>query len=313
VASLVWGGVTLASPAAATTIEACDTTVDDRPVVLTVHGLSGEPDDFTKEGPNGTMNQAIESISQVNRVRAFDYHGFSLKWVTDEHLGAALANQIDCLSDASLQAGGNGKIVVANSLGGLVLRQALNQNAAVHTSPDKLGLAIMIGSPNQGTWAAVLGKAIYRECSGTFPFQRCRPSPAARALVPPSSELDELPQMPETVPLRAIALDIVIGRAHFGDMVVSVDSATAESTTQYPGDGMFVIRCASLHSLCTHNALLRNAQVQTKVTQAFAEYVLSLPEAEPTPTCEPNPEPSEPEGAIGGVGVGVGSTETPCP
>jgi hypothetical protein len=293
VVSLIVGGIALATPVAAEPID-CNATVDARPVVLEIHGLDGKPENFTDDrGPNGTMDAAIRSITGVNVVDPFDYEDFNLKWVTDEHLGQALANKINCLSDASREAGGDGRIVVvANSLGGQVLRQALNQDASVHTSPDKVGLAIMIGSPNLGTRMAILGKAIYRECSGTFPFMRCWPSPAAKALVPGSPELQALPPLPSTVSQRAIASDIVIGNAHFGDTVVSVGSATAEYTTQHPGDGRFVLRCRSAFDLCTHGELLRNPRVQDSVVQGIGEYAASLDEPTPTPESSGSPSPA---------------------
>lgn len=301
--SLTVGSVVAAQPVQAQTIERCGTTIDARPVVVAVHGLDGEPDDFKKTGMNGSMNQAIESINGAKLVAPFDYHDYNLKWVTNEHLGAALAAQINCLSDASIEAGGNGKIALVDmSLGGLVLREALNQNAPVHTSASKIGLAVAIGVPNEGADIARFGGLRYRECTGSFPFVRCTTAEAVRALVPGTRELQELPPMPTTVPLRAIAVDITAGRRQFGDLVVPEWSAIAEYTTQYPGDGRFVVQCAPHRMFadnCTHPNLLKNAQVQLLVKQALGEYLLSLseelPSGDPGDDSSPSPAPSSTE------------------
>lgn len=320
-ASLVLGGVALASPTAAAPIKRCNTTVDARPVVLAVHGLAGFPSDFGKDGEKNTMNVAIDSVSRVKRVDAFDYHDYAKKWVTDEHLGAALAKQINCLSAASREAGGNGKIaVVSNSLGSLVLRQALNQSAPTHTSPSKVGLAVMIGSPHKGTYAAVAGLVIYWDCKG----QICQPSAAVKALIPPSRRLALLPPLPRTVPQRAIATDIIKGSVHLGDTIVSVSSATAEYTTRYRGDGKVVINCTPSQTVpCMHGNLLKNAKVQEAVVRSLNEYAprpAATPTPSPTPTptptstCTPAPSPTPSEEANGGTGGGptVTPSEPAC-
>lgn len=332
VASLVLGGIALAGPTAAAPIERCGgSLVDARPIVLTVHGLAGKPADFGEPDEKNTMNKAIESIGRVNRVKPFDYHSYAKKWVTDSHLGAELAKKINCLSNASREAGGNGKIaVVSNSLGSLVLRQALNQRAAVHTSPGKVGLAVMIGSPHKGTYAAVAGMVIYWDCSGG----RCRPSSAVKALIPNSPQLRALPPLPTTVPQRAIATDVVKGVVHLGDGVVPVSSATAEYTTRYRGDGRIVIKCTpSQIRPCSHGELLKNAKVQAGVVAALNEYAprpasTTTPSAttpasptptstttSPSPTCTASATPTPSEEAIGGMGGGPIATpsESTCP
>ena len=222
-------------------------------------------------------------------------------------------------------------------MGGLALREALNQVNPIHATPDKIGLAILIGTPHLGSpFAGEAAGSWYTRCSDFG----CMRSEAARAMKIGSRQLADLPHMPGSIPLRAIAGDIVTtapswggtSQTHHGDYVVSVASATDEYTTRYPGDGKFVVECQPPVSIgvlfgwipigapCEHGRLLRNAQVQTKVIQALGEYVNSLPDHEPTPTptppspggCEqPTPSVAPSEEAIGGVGGG--SSGTPCP
>lgn len=335
------GGLNLfTGTATANAISRCDATIDERPTVLSVHGLNGDPRSWGDAADKKSMRYAIGTISKVNPITAFDYESNNLKWVTNKAIGPALASRINCLSAASLEAGGNGKIViVAHSMGGLALREALNQTAAVHTSPNKIGLAITIGTPHLGSPLAGEAAAYwYTRCNGFG----CMQSEAARAMKVGSPQLAALPRMPSTVPLRAIAGDIVTTapgwggttQTHHGDYVVSVASAIDEYTTQYPGDGKFTIECQPpvsigvffgwipLGSPCEHGRLLRNAQVQTKVVQALGEYVLSQPDPTPTPSptsstpgsgnCEqPTASATPTEEAIGGVGAGPSAT--PCP
>lgn len=329
--------------AIATEVEACATTVDERPVVLFVHGMDGSPNSFGESNDSNSMRASVELVSKVRVVEPFNYSDNNLKWATNENIGPALARQINCLSAASLEAGGNGKIIiVAHSMGGLALREALNQNVTTHTSPDKIGLAITIGTPHLGSrLAGEVAGYWYTRCNGF----NCVQSEAARAMKVGSSQLASLPRMPNSIPLRAIAGDIVTTapswggttQTRHGDYVVSVASAIDQHTTAYPGDGAFTIECRPVVSIgvlfgwipigapCEHGALLRNTQVQTKVVQALGEYVNSLPDPEPTPSpsvptptpspgggCnQPTPSATPSEEVIGGVGGGPSAA--PCP
>lgn len=320
-------GMLVMIPTTATAVTDCGgNQIDDRPVVVTVHGFNGGEQAFSEQGPFGSMNQSIELLRRKFKlVKAFDYGAYNNQWVTNPHIGQALAQYINCLSAASVRAGGDGKVVtVAHSMGGLALREALNRANQHYVEPWKIGLAIDIGTPHRGSPLANVCR-VYGEhpCTG----------PAATAMIPSSTELNALPSMPRTVPLRAIA-GRVIGYNNDGrsDYVVTVNSATAEYTTRYAGDGRHVVSCYQLWPWqmpsCNHLDQLRDVGIQANVVSALAEYSRSSrpvpPTPSPTPTCTsssvpvPSPTetdpsasatPSEPEDAIGGVGGGP--TETP--
>jgi pimeloyl-ACP methyl ester carboxylesterase len=318
--ALVFGGFLASdSEATADTIAACGTTVDERSVVISVHGFNGDPEVWEAKGSARSMNDSIEMVDGVVLAAGFNYQPYNTKWVTDPNIGKALAVQIKCLSAASLRAGGDGRvIVIAHSMGGLAVREAMK-----YLDPKIVGLVITIGTPHQG---APIAKWCNPTGCGWI-------APAVAAMRPGSPQLRQLPLMPRTVPLRAIAGDVVqtlylwgrkVGEIHYGDRIVSVGSATAQYTTAYPGDGRFVIKCAPtktfrgipLEASCDHGSQLRDAAVQANVRQALDEYVGSLPTApSPTPTsgCSSSPvvTPSEPEGADGGMGT-VPSSEPAC-
>ena len=313
------GGVIVASPlASAASVERCDTTVDQRPVVLTVHGFKGDPSTFSDLGPSGSMDDSIRSISRVNLVPAFNYQAYNTQWVTDEHIGKALAEQINCLSSASKEAGGDGKVIVlAHSMGGLALREALNQTNPVYVKPEKVGLAIMMGTPHQGSDFGYFGGSINLclPSTGSLGFN-CMRSPAIRAMRPGSSELKALPKLPDSVPLRAIAGNVSRSERYGTDSVVTVDSATDEYTTDYPGDGRVVINCSRVWPpwatrWCEHKNLPKDTQVQTSVIQALGEYLNDRPDPSPSPTCTPtaSPTPTPSGGEIGGTGNTGGAGE----
>lgn len=297
------GGVIAVMPtAAATSIKRCNTTVDSRPVVLPVHGFMGNPSVWSEASASGSMTTSIKVVKGVKQVDAFDYKAYNTKWVTDRHIGQALAAQINCLAKASKEAGGNGKvIVVAHSMGGLALREALNQRATVHTSPSKIALAIMIGTPHLGTPVANWCKP--GVCSTVLP--------AASAMRPGSPQLRALPRMPSTVPLRVIVGRITNSKGvGNNDGIVPVKSASDEYTTKYAGDGSFEQTCLLVRITqkpsCHHENLLKDAGVQARVIQALNEYVKSLPKpVTPSPTLS-SASPTSPAPASSPV-------ETPTP
>lgn len=332
---VVTTGIVVIDSASATPIDRCGETIDSRPVVLSVHGFAGRPGAWEEGARSRSMNDSVKMVSGVKLVAAFDYQAYNTKWVTDSHIGPALAERINCLSDASKEAGGDGRVIVlAHSMGGLALREALNQSNPIHVKPEKIGLAIMMGTPHNGSDASYFG-GVVNLClpsSGSVGYG-CMTSPAIRAMRPGSRELAELPKLPASVALRSIAGDVVVSQyvwgykvaeRHYGDKVVKVASATAQYTTAFPGDGKFTFECEAdvafgfpLGTSCDHAELLKNGQVQASVIQALGEYVNSLPDPEPTPTpsstsgCEqPAPSVTPSEEAIGGVGGGPSAT--PC-
>jgi predicted alpha/beta hydrolase family esterase len=91
--------------------------------VLLVHGYNSGPQTW-----NADTRSTYASVSGVC-IDVFDYKNWSTHWVTDSHIGPALAMRIDELASASSSGGGSGKvIIVAHSMGGLATRCALAES-----------------------------------------------------------------------------------------------------------------------------------------------------------------------------------------
>jgi triacylglycerol lipase len=271
--------------------------------VLFVHGLDSSPSDFTRYGdPN--LASALTSLPGVS-ASYFDYHAYSSDWVTNPHIGPALADDIACLADTSKAHGGSGRvIVVAYSMGGLALREAASQTVAGTSVASRIGLAVTIATPNTGSWidgvarsaidgvarsaidgrsahapgaaleqlvAAQIESLVRQVCAAQGDdsdvlsglIEVCgelgsADSPAGRALVPGSAQLDALAPLPVSVPLFAVAGDIQVTTpavdvgpmsitvsipAAIGDLLVKPDSALAETGHEGPFSGRYTDRC----------------------------------------------------------------------
>ena len=171
-------------------------------------------------------------------VYTFDYHDWSARWVTDTHLGPALADALFCLHGRT----GERAIVVGHSMGGLITRHALAQTRNGRPVADDVSRAITFGTPGTGSLlAAVLGgtadvgavaspqtlgvlRALLAGCgavtstvmdAGTVcdllpSFVAAADSQAGRALRMGSGELKALPAWPKGFPVTALA-----GQANF--------------------------------------------------------------------------------------------------
>jgi pimeloyl-ACP methyl ester carboxylesterase len=246
--------------------------------VLFVHGWN--------EGPGvwQAMQDALRPLNGHAYVAdGFDYqnvdgHDYSRTWVSDDHIGAALADRIVCLANASKAKGGIGKvIVVAHSMGGLALRFAATRTAQAATVQADLGLVVTIGTPNTGSWISsggagfvgavspgvslalsLLGYACSLPGSSAASTYLCAlyqdRASAAVAMQIGSPELAEskLPELPPSIPLLAIAGRIdgihlgafdVYPLDGLGDGVVSVESATVNQNVTSDGGGKFVRTC----------------------------------------------------------------------
>lgn len=129
--------------------------------VLMVHGWTGNSahlsnplGNFSRAADLGTIGEMITPSSRTvvgilqylgnTDVYTFDYHDASAQWVTSDRIAAPLAESIRCLAQNS----GQKVIVVAHSMGGLAIRQALAQD------PDllrDLSQVITFGTPNTGS------------------------------------------------------------------------------------------------------------------------------------------------------------------
>lgn len=182
-------------------------------------------------------------------VFTFDYQEHAARWVTDENIGRALGQAINCLHDNS----GQKVIVVGHSMGGLATRQAFSE---VDGLDGKVSQVITFGTPNTGSviaavasaaitgatyipgltgrgvallraWLAHCGKVRSQDmlepdllCSNLLPpALTAFDSEAAKALRSWSTELEVLADWPEDVPVHALSGDTrfdVIGTGLFG-------------------------------------------------------------------------------------------------
>jgi pimeloyl-ACP methyl ester carboxylesterase len=284
--------------------------------VLLVHGF------FSSEA---TWNQGrpsmIRTLGQVRGlyVRTFDYSRVNTRWVTDPDIGPALADRIACLAAASRQAGGPGKVViVAHSMGGLATRYAASLASGGRRIGSLLGLVVTVGTPHLGSFLMAelshpglyagehtLGFLIQAYCgaadvasSGAMPddvrmlcdLLAAGNSPAAFAMTPGSRKLRELPPMPSTVPVRAIADSI--DRVAFGingyplrtelskvgDLVVKEASATAQHSAPGAGGGTANVHCDNLvlpgrMPDCWHMQETSNPLVKQFVVASIKQYL----------------------------------------
>lgn len=259
--------------------------------VIFVHGWTGraahgvEPTgafshlmDLSTDPYNQTPGERslIGQIQSLGGTAAFtfDYHNQSARWVTDSHLGPALAEAIDCLYAAT----GERVIVVAHSMGGLLARHALTQAPGHQERLQKVSRVVTLGTPQSGSFVAALiageieeRSAVLRVllagcgelataslttgtvCDWLPGFVRAFDSEAGRGLRAGSAELRALPPWPSAVPLHAVGSDATFAvpertgwfglrwkttEVPVGDLIVDSPSATAGSMTQKLG------RCA---------------------------------------------------------------------
>jgi len=261
--------------------ELCRTDLGDSTPVVLVHGLN------SNIGVWDSMMSSLAEIDDLKPVK-FDYQAVNNEWVTHEDIGPKLARYIDCLAQVSLEGGGKGKVIVlAHSMGGLATRYAVNETVDDRLVADEVGLVITIGTPHWGSDMAKLCESL-----GLMP--QCRGS-APLALRPDSSELANLPEFPDSIPVRAIAGDVTLRDQLFetefaldlnSDVVVKVDSATAFSSDTTVGDGESVFECdgkytrflgfiTGIEAACEHTTMLSTDYIQEDVIVSIEEYLVS--------------------------------------
>ncbi|MFD0070926.1 LppP/LprE family lipoprotein [Streptomyces sp. NPDC127166] len=250
--------------------------------VLFVHGIAAGADTWNgpeagytadkaqKAGEAGKPKQQAKGyfpvrVAKLARVTAwtYDYSAAQPEWVTDNRIGPALADAINCLARTT----GHKVVVVGHSMGGLATKYAASrsdgrshgktwQNIAevITIATPTLGsksimllqaLPDFIGRINKPTGLAF--EAVYSFCAGyglTHDDNICSvlsalKAPQGRALRYRSHEISKLPPWPRELPVRAIAGDIryVLPKEPFdvgpppeadlGDIAVTLDSATA--------------------------------------------------------------------------------------
>lgn len=249
----------------------------DKIPVLLVHGFIDGPYTW-EDGGAHSMAAAIRAVPGVKVVPEFDYFNENTRWVTDGHIGPALAADITCLASASARQGGPGKvIIVAHSMGGLAVRCALDPACAGNAAKAaQVGLVVTLDTPNTGSPLAGTApvKGHYKGTGGMVSALMastcdsslaCRDgygapaSQAARAMALGSAQLRNLAPLPGNVPLFAMAGQIMITDTMFGypihswdigDGVVLEGSALAEAPAHGahtgPGSGQATISCGTI-------------------------------------------------------------------
>ncbi|ODU03100.1 MAG: hypothetical protein ABS81_15420 [Pseudonocardia sp. SCN 72-86] len=280
----------------------CATSGDTRQPVLLVHGFNSGPSTWGDEGRVRLVGDASAACTTV-----FDYADRSTRWVTDAAIGPALASRILDLAAASAAAGGSGKVVVVgHSMGGLATRCAASTtcNGGRAGVAERIAELVTLGTPNFGSWlvsdgthavASTFSAACYLRPPGSPVttilcdlVRRLGTSDAGRAFERGSSELGQLPPLPATVPVYALAAHIELRSSFFGlndtdlgeggDLVVLPDSAlaigraignlggtqTIDCGTQYVTDLLFSPRS------CTHVTLTNDTRFLDAVAHQIA-------------------------------------------
>lgn len=273
--------------------------------VLFVHGFFGSPRDFRRERDGRPSMLATIAATDGVAVYTFDYSKHASKWVTDQAIGPALAESIQCLERAS----GRKVIVIAHSMGGLATRLAQGQVVRGRSVADSIERVITIGTPTRGVILLSFTKdrgssfvvqtvvdALGELCSEPPRTKRKRlcelldaaNAPATGAMAPGSGQLGALPPWGVGVLVQPIAADLRLRVSVFGygttislgDIVATVGSATADAS---PGQDATVVRChAEITDLvevvdtspCSHANEVANRRVIEAVRAAVQAAVL---------------------------------------
>lgn len=236
----------------------CDSSggLGHRTPVLLVHGYDSSASTWSTQ-----TQQYLASNSSTTCVTLFDYGAYSTDWVTNPNIGPALAARILTLANASQRSGGPGKvIIVAHSMGGLATRCAADPVCSgLSGVAGKIRAVVTFDSPSLGTWLKGYGRSDLADLVGPFFGALCvgtdnglstvkavcdelrawGTSAAVKAFTPGSAQLRELPAMPTSIPVLALAGSVKVATSFFGhdvtaigdvgDLIVSEQSALADA------------------------------------------------------------------------------------
>jgi hypothetical protein len=271
--------------------------------LIAVHGLWGKAKTWS-EGST-PMSKVFESIPNMVPFY-FDYEPTNDRWVTNPEVAQRLAKTIVCYSKLY---GGKQVILVAHSMGGLAIREALDWAAYGTRVKDvtRGGRIITIATPHTGSLLAnaefSFWMALCKAPIGIFSLtedidELCRQAESGRAtagLSVNSEQLKTLPKFPEGVSVKAIAGEVKVHvcapwgcseeKSTGGDLTVSTSSATAEYTSIGKGDGKEIFGCATSFpapgfspAWYEHSNMLNAPQVQASVKSSINAYLRSITE-----------------------------------
>lgn len=273
----------------------CAPNIGTKTPVILVHGLLSDTSVWGSDLENSSMVHALDLVPSVH-VTTFDYSTHHTRWVTDQHIGPALAQQINCEAAASRAAGGAGKVVViGHSMGGLAIRFAAAQK--VHDQPvaNDIGLVITIATPNLGSGLANEAAGLIHALCDAAQQYDCDQILSARnsafgGLADGSQQLKQLAWLPRTIPTLAIAGDVTLHAHAFqvpiawtvsSDLVVAKASALQDIRKVNGSGGSATISCDQDLPLsrnlpsCWHSGLPHDATVEQQVLHALGIYLHS--------------------------------------
>lgn len=259
------------------------------PVIL-IHGF--------EEGPSiwDTLYPEIYDMPGT-WATVFSYAGWpATQWVTNPAVGPEFADYIRCVAQASKASGGPGKvIIVAHSMGGLATRWAATKGGV----SQYIGSVITIGTPNTGSFLATAGVALYPlACDGSqsrlglsigLLTSICEGFNAEKGMLMYGSDIDQLPELPASIPLHAIAGNETIltglGLASlvwptFGDVAVLQSSALSPRG----GTTYWCVMRNGYQGPCWHNLLPSNQAVDDQVKAIIWQYIQAHPAPQPAPS-----------------------------
>ncbi len=301
----------LAAPTAAAS-EGCASGIGKKMPVLLVHGFNSDIGVWGGKNDNSIASE-IGSMSDVH-LDKFDYEDNHWNWVTHPKIGRRLAEKIACMAKSSRQEGGLGRVIlVSHSMGGLAVRAAGAEVVDGRQVYRDIGLPINMGTPNMGSdlakmvmdgsldlaisickgvvygWTAPRGMICDAYALGLL-IQMKQGNAALSALQSGSDEIKELPWLPDSVPVYAIAGNItpvyaeVFGHKFKGeptnyDSVVTTYSALrghkvngqgGEMEWACEGSAIPVISDAK----CSHNEMIKGDFAKRLVVAKIKQWIV---------------------------------------
>ncbi len=305
------------APAQASAKAGCLPDIGKRLPVILIHGFGdraavwGSADD-----PNSTLHE-VDNLFNVY-AETFDYETTNRHWVDDANIGTRLAQRIACIATSSRQAGGPGKVtLVVHSMGGLAARYAATQTMDGRSLSSDIGLVATIGTPNTGSGLADAGSILCSPIAETRKLEQSAEHDnsictggAVDAMHNHSQQIDDLPQLPSTIPVVTIAGDVTVTYSVFrvplndtdSDLVVTKPSALKGAAKIQSIGGEKVVACSTnIQSIdpvavgmgigqtagklafkqpvlpsCWHNGLPSHQEVKQSVTDAIKAYQSKL-------------------------------------
>lgn len=180
--------------------------------VILIHGWTSNPKSMM--AIRGAVDKGLPGRTATY---SFDYSKTADNWAGDKEIAGCLAEYIDAISQASIKAGGDGKVIlVGHSMGGLAARYASAKVIGGRTVGDQIAGLVTINTPHLGSFWSRTGFA--RVAADLFrgPLRNGYPLPdpkkdGARCLAPHSGGTSfpkDCGEVPPYLPKTAKVLQI---------------------------------------------------------------------------------------------------------